>query len=133
MHRDPLCARLDTTVAEAFRMLTEGPVHHLPVVDRTGRLVGMLSEHDLLRYMPPPATDPLTMAAFARFARRRVADLMVEAVLTATEDDLLEDAAEIMVGEHVPALAVVDDDGRPVGVLTLAEVAGALASPTPGR
>jgi acetoin utilization protein AcuB len=133
MHRDPVCARLDTTVSEAFRMLTEGSVHHLPVVDRNGRLVGMISEHDLLRSMPPPATDPLTLAAFARFARRRVADLMVEAVLTATADDLLEDAAEIMAGERIPALAVVDDDGRPVGVLTLADAAATLASPMAGR
>jgi len=128
MTRGPAVATLDTTVAQAFRILTEGPLHHLPVVDAQGRLVGMLADRDLLQWMPPPSPEPLLLEAWARLAGRRVGDLMVEAVLTAAEDDPLELAVELMAGERLTALAVVGDDGRPVGVLALEDVADALAA-----
>jgi len=116
----------DTTVAEAFRLLASGGVHHLPVVDRSGRLVGMVSERDLLRWLPAPGED--AAAAHARAAGRRLADLVTPAALTLAEDDPVDLAADLMAGERLTALPVVDEEGRPVGIVSLVDVASALAA-----
>jgi len=118
----------DTTVAEAFRLLTSGGLHHLPVVDRSGRLVGMVSERDLLRWLPPPGEDAGPVAAHARAAGRRLADLVAPAALTVAEDDPVDLAADLMAGERLTALPVVDEEGRPVGIVSLVDVARALAA-----
>jgi acetoin utilization protein AcuB len=128
MTPDPPLATPDTTVAEVFRLVTEGPVDHVPVVDRAGRLLGTVSGRDLLQSMPPPGADPSLLAAQARFATRRVGDVMVEALLTVDEDDSPELALALMASERLVALAVVDGSGRPVGVLSIEDLAAALAS-----
>jgi acetoin utilization protein AcuB len=128
MTPDPPTATPDTTIAEVFRLLTEGPVDHVPVVDRAGRLLGTVSGRDLLQSMPPPGVDPLLLEAQARFATRRVGEVMVEAVLTVDEEDSPELALALMASERRVALAVVDGGGRPVGVLTIEDVAAVLAS-----
>jgi acetoin utilization protein AcuB len=127
MTPDPPTATPDTTVAEVFQLLTDGPVDHVPVVDRAGRLLGTVSGRDLLQSMPPPGSDPLQLEAQARFAGRRVGEVMLEALLTVDEEDPPELALALMASERLVALAVVDGTGRPVGVLSIEDVAAALA------
>ena len=124
MTPDPPVATADTTVADVFRLVTEGPVDHVPVVDRAGRLLGTVSGRDLLHSMPPPAVAP---GGQARFFARRVGDVMVEALLSVDEDDPPELALALMASERLLALAVVDGGGRPVGILSIEDVAAALA------
>lgn len=127
MTPDPPVATADATVAEVFRLVTEGPVDHVPVVDRAGRLLGTVSGRDLLHSMPPPAGDAGGSGGQARFFARRVGEVMVEALLTVDEDDPPELALALMASERLLALAVVDGGSRPVGILSIEDVAAALA------
>jgi CBS domain-containing protein len=77
--------------------------------------------------MPPPAGDAGAPGGQARFFARRVGDVMVEALLTVDEDDPPELALALMASERLLALAVVDGGGRPVGILSIEDVAAALA------
>ena len=128
MARGPPSATADTTVAEAFRLLTSGGLRDLPVVDRTGRLVGVVSERDLLRWLPHPGEEGAPAAAPARAATRRVGDLVAPAPLTLAEEDPIDLAADLMAAERVTSLPVVDEEGRPLGMVSLVDVASALAA-----
>lgn len=57
----------------------------------------------------------------------RVRDLLGAPAPTVTAESTLAEAARAMVGAHTEALAVVDDSGRPVGIVTGRDLLGVLA------
>lgn len=128
MARSPRTATLETTLAEAYELLVEGGFRHLPVVDRSGRLAGMLSDRDLLAAMPPPGASPALVAAAAEFSRRTVGDVMAHAVLAVSEDESLEVAIELLIANRVSALAVTGTGERLSGIVTLVDVASAFVN-----
>jgi CBS-domain-containing membrane protein len=99
--------------------LRELRFRHLPVVD-DGKLVGILSQRDLLRATVNGVDhSPLALAREARFLEQTfVRDLMRTDVLTARPDEPIKAAAERMLGAHIGALPVVDGDGMLIGIVT---------------
>ena len=57
MTKKPITTRTDTSVSDALDLMHEKKVHRLPVLDPKGRLVGIVSEGDLLYASPSPATS----------------------------------------------------------------------------
>lgn len=92
---------------------------HLPVVD-DGRLVGILSQRDILRATIAHAEGgPAARAREARFLEETfVRDVMSTEVLTAHPDEAVGEAAKRMLDAHYGALPVVDADGMLVGIVT---------------
>jgi CBS domain-containing protein/nitroimidazol reductase NimA-like FMN-containing flavoprotein (pyridoxamine 5'-phosphate oxidase superfamily) len=103
MSPDPVTVRSDESVIEARRMITERGVRHLPVVDREGRLVGMLSDRDVLagatdRGRRPHADDDV------------VAGIMSHPVHSVDPSSTMADAARLMLSRRINAVPVVDGD-----------------------
>jgi acetoin utilization protein AcuB len=94
----------------------------LPVVDERGKLVGIVSERDLLYASPPSATLLSGLELNHLLTERRVGEIMTRNVLTATPDTFVEDAARLMVDNKVGGLPVVDEDNHVVGVITETDV-----------
>jgi len=92
-------------------------VRRLPVIDRKGKLVGIVAEKDLLYASPSPATSLSVWEINTLLARLTVADVMKKQVVTVTETIFLEDAARIMADNKIGSLPVVRDD-RLVGIIT---------------
>lgn len=92
---------------------------HLPVVD-DGKLVGILSQRDLLRATVAGMDGtPYSRAREARFLEETfVRDLMRTDVVTARPDETVRAAAQRMLAGHFGALPVVDADGTLVGIVT---------------
>lgn len=93
--------------------------HHLPVVD-DGKLVGMLSHHDLLR-ASAPSGEHITAAQFREermLERSFVRDLMQTDLVTATPSLPIKLAAKRMLERRVGALPVVDADNNLIGIVT---------------
>ena len=101
MVRNPVTVPVTASVGEALAVMAGQQIHHLPVVDAGGGLVGIVSEKDLLRARP---AEP-------------VAGAMSAAVVTVTEYTALEEAARIMVDQRVSSLPVLRG-GRLVGIIT---------------
>jgi CBS domain-containing protein len=98
-------------------------VSAVPVVDPDGRVLGMVSEADLLLKEERPATrpgghllDPHGDAARAK--ARNVAALMTSPAVTVGADATLTEAARVMRRRHVKRLPVVDSSGRLVGIVS---------------
>ena len=104
---------------DAVARMVRSRVRHLPVVNRDGELVGVVTDRDLRRYLLAP--DVLARLPERRVAELlgsvRVAEVMSTDVLTVEPDVALADASAIMHDERVGSLPVVDH-GRLVGVLT---------------
>jgi len=121
MTPDPIVIDESATVYDAVRVLEENDISGMPVVDRDGILVGVLSQTDIVRAR---AVDHL----WERWPGLRVRHLMHSPALTADRAMSLDDAAQVMERAHVHRLVVVaDDQMTPIGVISTTDLVRALA------
>lgn len=113
MTLDPVSIPLDATIEEAEAMLRQHRITGLPVVDADDRLVGVISQTDLL-YLAAPSVRALI---HHRGSGIRVGEVMSAPPVTVDAAAPLADAARMMDRDHLHRLVVVDAHGRPIGVL----------------
>jgi acetoin utilization protein AcuB len=104
-------------VTEAQALMRREKFHHLPVVDKDSRLVGIVSEKDLLYAAPSPATSLSVYEISYLLSKLTVDKVMTRDVVTVTEDASLEDAARFMADRGVGGLPVVRG-ALVVGIIT---------------
>jgi CBS domain-containing protein len=127
MTRNAVLLTADTTAELALRRLDQRAVSGAPVVDH-GRVVGVITRRDLL--VPTLLDEPSGAQAPGRLTRLtglRVSDLMSAEPVTAPPDWSLVQAVRTMIRHGVNRLPVVDQAGRPIGVLTRDDVLSAVA------
>jgi len=117
MTRLPIVATPDLPVPEALHLMRQEHIRRMPVVDKSGRLVGIVSDRDLLLASPSPATSLSAWEITYLLGKITVHDVMTKKVITVTEDTPLEDAARIMADSKIGGLPVVRD-GALVGIIT---------------
>ena len=117
MSHNPITIRSETTLPDALKIMRENKVRRLPVLDQGGKLVGIVSEKDLLYASPSPATTLSVWEITALVAKVKVAELMTREVITVTEDCLIEEAARIMADRKIAGLPVMRGDVL-VGIIT---------------
>ncbi len=109
----------DTPVTDAQDLMRREHLHHLPVVsDHNKKLIGIVSEKDLLYASPSPASTLDVYEMTRLLSKLVVSKVMTKQVLTAHPEDLVEDAARKMVDNDIGCLPVVDGDDLPVGIVT---------------
>jgi acetoin utilization protein AcuB len=107
MSGNPVSIRQDVPVTEAQALMKRDKIHHLPVLDKEDRLVGIVTEKDLLYASPSPATTLSVYEMTSLLAKLAVDKVMTRKVITVTEDVPLEEAARIMVDANVGGLPVM--------------------------
>lgn len=107
----PITLRIDADYKSALKVMEQHAIHHLPVLDASDRLVGIVAERDLmfaaLRYLGSSVD---------------VERVMHRKVVTATPGMTVAVAASLMVTHAIGGLPVVDDDGSVVGVITETDI-----------
>jgi len=94
-------------IMEALNRMREEHVRRFPVVDKRGRLVGIVSERDLLHAAPSDVTSLSIWEVHYLVSKVTVERVMTRKVTTITEDTPLEEAARIMADHKIGALPVV--------------------------
>lgn len=112
----------NTTLQDALNLMHEHRFRRLPVVDEKGRLVGIVSERDLLYASPPPATLLNGLELNHVLSKLQIEEVMTQDVITTTPDAFIEDAARLMVENKIGGLPIVDEDNHVVGVITETDV-----------
>jgi CBS domain-containing protein len=144
MDRDPVTVTAETSVEDVVSRLREHELPGLPVVDGDHRLVGIVTEADLV--LPDDQGDlhiphyinlfggTVFLEPLGRFEKRlrkafasSAADMMTKDPDSVTPDTSVHEAARIIHDSGHNRLPVVDD-GRLVGVVTRVDVLGALAA-----
>jgi acetoin utilization protein AcuB len=97
-------------------MMRVNKVRRLPVIVKN-KLVGIVSEKDLLNASPSPATSLSVWEINYLLSKLKVKEVMTKKVITATEDMILEDAARIMADNKIGCLPVMSGD-KLVGIIT---------------
>ncbi len=115
MTRDMVVAHPTTPYQELVRLFRAHDIVALPVVDSEGRLVGTVSQDDLRRRQQHRRVVGVGHAAVHG---RSAAEVMSKAVATLTPDATVAAAAQLLRHRGVRQLAVVDPDGRLVGIVS---------------
>jgi CBS-domain-containing membrane protein len=123
-------------VDDAIRMLSENNISGLPVVDRENRVIGVITEADILSVtgIKKEATfmDIIKHLFRGSMPEQRmgdyVGDVMSTPAVTVRPDDDICVAAKAMDENRVKRLPVVDEDNRLLGVISRADIVRALSN-----
>ncbi|MEZ4700188.1 MAG: CBS domain-containing protein [Rhodothermales bacterium] len=96
----------------AVKLFADHHIDHLPVKNRSGKLVGILSQHDVMR----------TLAGGRRPEDVLIAEVMTGHVLTATGNTTLREISRVMVMEDIHCIPIVDSGQKMIGLLTAADM-----------
>jgi acetoin utilization protein AcuB len=117
MSKNPITITEDTPINRALKSMRDEKVRRLPVLNKKGELVGIVSEKDLLYASPSPATSLSIHEIHYLVSKITVDEVMTRDVFTVSEYTPLEEAARIMADNKIGGLPVVRD-GRLVGIIT---------------
>lgn len=141
MSRPAICAQEETTVKELLELLNEKRISGVPVVDREGSLVGVISITDLIAlgtegsdiagvaesdFHTSPAMDRLSEAngllePADEVLDRPIRELMSRNVITATEETPLGDLAGMLISNRIHRLIIVRDD-KAEGIVSTGDI-----------
>lgn len=110
----------NTPITKVHELMAHEKIHQVPVV-KNGKLVGIVSEKDILRAYPSPVTSLSVWEITSLLEKVTVKDIMVTKVLTVTEDTPIEDAARMMMDNQISSLPVMRWD-QLVGIITKSDL-----------
>jgi len=143
MSRDPILVRPQTPLKEAIQILAEKRISGLPVIDDAGKLVGIISETDLMWQetgVTPPAyimildsviylQNPGTYERDLHKALgQTVGEVMSKNPVAISPDKSLREAAQLIQNHKVQRLPVLDNGGNVIGILTRGDIIRAMAT-----
>jgi acetoin utilization protein AcuB len=121
MSRKPVTITADTPITEALKVMRQKHVRRLPVLDQEGRMVGIVSEKDLLYASPSPATSLSIYEMHYALTHLQTSELMSTEVITVTPETPVEEAARIMADNKIGGLPVMEDDWL-AGIITETDI-----------
>ena len=121
MTLNPVTISPDASVVEASELMKREKVHRLPVLDKDKKLVGVISEKDILYASPSPASSLSIHEMAYLLSQLTVRKLMTKNPVTVSKDIPVEEAARIMVDQDLSCLPVVED-GRLVGIVSKSDL-----------
>ncbi len=140
---DPIVVKPESPLQEAIRLIAENRISGLPVVNQEGKLVGVISETDLMWQEAgarPPAYIMLLDSVIylenpANYDRelhkalgQTVGEVMSKEFMTVKAEQPLRDAAQLMHEQKIQRLLVVDANKHLAGILTRGDIVRFMAS-----
>lgn len=107
----------DLPIAEALEKMRHDGVHRYPVLDKKGKMIGIVTHTDLLYASPSSVTSLNVWELTYLLNQVKVKEAMTRQVITVKEDCPIEDAARLMRDHEIGGLPVMRGD-QLVGIIT---------------
>lgn len=126
MTRDPITVREDQRILDVVSLYKEKSIHHIPVVDQQGDVVGMLSSKDVENFV-----------TVTRLIEEEGPDVLVQEIMTQPifsfyDDVSIQQAALAMVDNRIHAIVVADrTTDKMIGIVTSTDVLKYVAGQKP--
>jgi CBS domain-containing protein len=129
-----IAVRLGAPYKEMAAMLHEQRVSAFPVIDDDNKVVGVVSEADLLTKAALEGTVPRTLLSRQERVRKQTnaltaADLMTKPPVTIGAEEPVTHAARLMFDQRVKRLPVISDDGTLIGIVSRSDVLSVYSRP----
>ena len=137
MTEQVVCLGSDDNLAAAMDAMKNGKFRHVPIVDTEGVLVGILSDRDVLRYLPfvggqrLPGTDVFRSSLFHVDTRDPSLSLPIKSIMTRNvtyvrQNCIFYSAVKMLHELKISCLPVVDEDKKLRGIVTVTDIMRAL-------
>ncbi|HEX7162744.1 MAG TPA: CBS domain-containing protein [Trebonia sp.] len=132
-----IAVRRSAQYKEMAAMLHSQRLSAFPVIDDDNKVIGVVSETDLLTKEALEGSVPRTVQGMTRQRVRSqvngitAADLMTKPAVTIGPDQTVTDAARLMYNRRVKRLPVVNGDGTLIGIVTRSDVLSVYSKPDP--
>ena len=123
----------DMDLVKAAALLAEKQISGAPVIDRAGKIVGVVSEKDFLREMGFGATPSFMQIAthclnnkgcmICNLRNKTIADIMTKPPITGISEMTIGEISALFVNRRINRLPIVNADRRPVGIVTRTDLA----------
>lgn len=117
MTSDVISVDKETSLTDAKALMTKKGISKLPVLSKSGKLVGIITKNDLAASMPSNATTLDVYELGYLLSRLTCEKVMTKKVITIDDDCVIEEAARIMVDNQIGCLPVMAGDIM-VGIVT---------------
>lgn len=111
MTKDVICVRIDTPISEAIEIMVNNSISGVPVVEDDMTLVGILSEHDVLRLLH----------TYKQERNRTAGEFMTHPVVYFKENDSLLDICYSLRDSSIRRIPVTSD-GKVTGIISRADI-----------
>ena len=110
----PQCCSGETTLNEVANLMVEADCGEIPVVDGENRLIGVITDRDIVCRAVAKGKNPSAVTA---------SECMSEPVVCVNEDTSLDDVMAVMEENQIRRVPVVDADGCCSGIISQADIA----------
>jgi CBS domain-containing protein len=143
MNRQVITVQEDATIEELAGILTENHISGAPVVNKEGKMVGIVTDADLIHKDTNPRTPGffnilgaiIYVSGVTRFredfkklAAAKTSEIMTSEVITVGGDAKIEEVAALMVDNDIKRIPVLEN-GAVVGIIGIADIVKTLARP----
>lgn len=133
MSKKMITVRPETKVTQIWKLIFHKHIHGLPVVDKMQRLLGIISEEDILKHLYPnytEAVDSFTAGIepedidekLEKLKNLKAFNIMNKKVIYTRHDTLIMRALSRMIIRQVRQLPVLDDDNRVIGMISKGDI-----------
>ena len=121
MKKNPATATPDMSISDASAKMKAEKVHRLPVLDDDRRLVGVISEKDIMLAAPSPASTLSAYEINYLLSKLKVKNIMSRNPVTITKDTTVEEAVRLMVENDLSCLPVMENNFL-VGIISKSDM-----------
>ena len=114
MTPSPQCCSKETLLNEVANLMVEADCGEIPVTDASNRLIGVITDRDIVCRVVAKGKNPSTVTA---------GECMTDHVVVVNEDTSLEDVVSVMEENQIRRVPVVDASGCCCGIISQADVA----------
>ena len=113
---------IEASLTDAHDLLKEYNIRRLPVVNKRGHLVGIVTLGDIREASPSDATSLSIWEVHYLLAKLKIREIMTLDPITIYTTDTIANAANVMLEHKISGLPVVEPDGRLVGIITESDI-----------
>ncbi|GGJ85041.1 CBS domain-containing protein [Lentibacillus kapialis] len=135
MITDVISVREDVKIKDLLKTFVDHKIGGVPVVDENSRLIGMISDGDIIRYLEPDGRtiyDAFSMVFISQkeglahkietSIEHLSSEIMKKSVYTVLPDDEIERALSILSRYHFKKVPVVDESNKVIGVISRGDI-----------
>lgn len=137
MNKEVITVNPEDNVEQLVKLLLENKISGVPVVDEQGKVIGIVSEADLIypeKSVHLPAFIPVLdgiifLESFKKLEKEikkmtayKVKDVMIKDVVTVDEDANLEDIVNILLNKKINRVPVVNSNNKLIGIITRSNI-----------
>lgn len=122
MTPDPITIGPNDSLVDAHALMRDNNIRRLPVVNKDGELVGIVTLGDVREASPSDATSLSVWELNYLLLKLKISEIMSRDPITVYTTDTIAEAANLMLENKVSGLPVVEPTGKLVGIITESDI-----------